>query len=361
MAVSLATTPAYPTRKAAVAVSTSGGGNFARIWVTDAPTGSELKARLTESGSSRLKIADIDNGKTFDFQADRGGTYVLATQEYTKGAAAHGGAYSTDPDADASETKVGAEGSTSLTFGTKLTGAAGTGEHKATLTVWVWGTTIRATTASIHGETTPSLTEPTTNRARIACADSNVVSALSALSGVAAATALGTLSTVYENIRAKFNAHLTQATVHQSNDTDNDVTTHYSSPSDVGLPQACQELAKRIRQHYTNDDGSGFGTAGYHKATPVADLKNLPLAPPPSDVAGCVLFLADAWRSYEAHRVSTTVHNSADSTNTLTALGALLNLHRYFLAATASHTPTAPSTENAGAVTLSAGAGMTEG
>lgn len=366
MAITLAQVPTYPApgRKVRVTVSASGGGDFARVWLTDAPLGSEWRKKLAESTASRLEIAACDVGQAFEFTPDVGGAYVCAAQEYTLGATAHGGAYDGDPDGYQTETKVGSESTLYLYVGERLKQTIGTGADTAVLAVWVWNDTIRQTTLAEHGEVTPALSNPSTDRARIASLDAAVVVALTALVNQSASTALGTLSTVLTNIGTKLLAHEALLTSHANADEDNEPDTRVDLASGVeGVVTAAQNLATLLSRHIRNDDaGSGTLTAAssYHviSAVPVIDWTNIPAFQNCATIEQALSVIASVWEAYESHRVSTAVHIAADSTNTLTSLPLLLRVHKAFSAAVRAMAPTAPGVVNAATARLVFGAGF---
>lgn len=370
MAVSFSTqTPTYATVNtgASVTFSLSAGGNFLRLWCTAAPDGAKLKSELDQSSAARVFVFEGDATATWKFMPDAGGVFVFAAQEYTKGATpGFRGAYTGDPRGFETETKIGSEASLSIQIGQRITQKLGVGSDTATLAIHVFGATIRATTFDVHGETTPFLLEASTTKAKTAVVDATVLSSLAALvagGGVAAATALGTLSSIADDIIQKFNAHRSQATVHAANDPTNVISRAYESPTTpASLQRTVAEILRMLDRHMRNDDGSSAGTGGvaYHFVGSInrADWANALIAQPPGDLTACIVGLSDAWRAYEGHRVNTGVHTSADTVNTLTALSPLLTLHKAFLSSIQATSPTPPNTANAGVVTLVHGGGF---
>lgn len=364
MAVTLATVPTYaaPGRKVRVTPTATGGGNFARLWLTDAPLGSEWRGKIAESTASRLPLADSDSGKAFDFTPDVGGVYVVTAQEYTKGASTYGGTHGDDTAGFASETKVGSETTLYIYVGQRLEQTIGTGEHAAKLAVWIWNATIRRTTIAEHGEATPAIYGATSDRAKTAALSTTVATALTALVDVTASTALGTLATVIDNMLLKINAHMaTGASVHNAADSDNDMGRTLDGASGVdGVVYVAQKMATALRYHMTNSaDGAAIGGAAYHLVTTVkGDWTNIPAFQSCGSLDQALSVIASVWEAYEAHRVSTAVHGAADSTNTLTALPALLAVHKAYAAVVRSTNPTAPASVNSGATLLAHGAGF---
>lgn len=367
MAVTIATSPTYPTTKAPARVTfiLTGGGNFVRVWCTDAPEGSKLKTELTSTEQSRILAFEGGAADVWTFAPDKGGVFVFAAQEYTRGASAYGGGYKGDPRGYPTETKIGSESTlNTLRVGQRLEMPIGVKGDTATLVTWVWDINVRETSAALHGEVTPALVNPKSERARTAIALPTVTAALDQLATVGnAVTLLGDASTIATNIIDKFNAHRTQAGKHDANDADNVIAASFRNPStEAAWKLSVAEILRMLDRHMRNDNSAGTGSAAYHKVGGIvlADWTDGLVAGPPGDIPGVITALADAWRAYEAHRVNTLVHVASDTTNTLTALPKLHDLHRAWLAALQPTGLTVPATANSGAVVLIHGAGMKE-
>lgn len=376
-ATTLATSPTYvvPSRQAALTFTLGEtGSNYARIWCTAAPVGSALRASLDKSTQNRIELFVTDGGAAhpISYKFDKGGAYTLVSQEYTRGASQFGGAYQNAAGSAPSETKVGTEHTITLYIGQRMTSKVGAARDIGTLVLWVWNDTIRGTTLATHGEASPAIVSPATPNAVAASEASAVKTALAALADVAVATAVGTVSTITAEMVTKINAHFAKTTgspaTHAAADTNDPLTVDLGSAS---TPSDLQTFASKaliaMRYHYTNDatlggTSSGIDSAGYHvvSAAKKNDFLDAPLFRSVGALDEAYRALADIWRSYEAHRVSTAVHGSADTTNTLTALPALLSVHKEFLAVLASASPTTPPTQSSGAMTLMQQAGMQE-
>lgn len=368
----LTTTPEYPVPGKPVQVVfayTESGANFLRVWITDAPEGSKYRKRLTDEALSRVELFTSEGGTTWtngDF--DKGGIYRLVVQEYTRGAATFGGGYENSPGSAPTETKAGSESTLSVHIGQRMTQEIGAGQDKAQLVLFVWNDSIRATSVAVHGETTPAIVNPSTPRSTMAMSDTSVRAAVAALAGQTALAAIGTLGTVISNIRTKFEVHRTQATVHQNNDADNAINNSFAAtPTPATYALILNELIRKFTQHVENDAGGVSNLAGknsrnYHDVSGTKiDWSNRPLFQSVGSVADAYAATADLWRCYEAHRVSTGVHDNADNTNALSGLGdTILNVHRLFLVSLAASNPTAPNNKSTAAVLLMAGAGFKE-
>jgi len=330
-------------------------GNYVRVWCSAAPLGSSVQTRIDAEATERVLLHQGPSATPWDVTLDLPGQYVLSLEELTVGATDYGGGYSGSPDSYSTETLLSTT-AYSLTVGRRLTCRVGTSRDSATLVLHVWGTTVQATTLAVHGESSPALIDPTTPRASNAILSATVVAQLAALAGVAATTLAGNPTTVFGDIRTQFNAHLSHAG-HAASDTHNSVVASYASPSVPDqMATSIGELQRRLRQHMTNDDGTGIGSDVFHTA---GDNTNSLLDTTPGDILSNAIALADCWRAYEAHRVMlSSVHSSSDSVNDCAALPALLNLHRLILAELAKQTPTAAPTANAGGVTLETLMGM---
>ncbi len=332
---------------------------YVRVWCTDAPAGSKLKADLTKSQQSRLQVYEGDGGTAWtNGTFDRGGAYRFVAQEYQLLAENYGGSYEGDPDAAPSQTKVGAEASLVLYVGQRMTCPLGFGQDKATLVLWVWDDTIRATTVNAQGELTPTIVGSQTPRATSAAATPDVIDALADMDGVTASSASGPLSSSLNDIIDKFGTHLTQSGVHNTGDTDNAISDAFSgNPTPQTLPRVVSELLSKVRRHFANDNGGGTNSDTYHSAV---DWTNMPLFTSGGSLAESYAAIADLWRAYEEHRVSEDVHADPDTANALGPLPKILVVHREFLRALAALSPIVPATQSVAAATLMQQAGFTE-
>lgn len=361
---------AVPRRNTAITFTkTNAAADYLRVWLTDAPVGTPERAQIEDSGFGRILFHEGDSGSRKEFVPQKGGKYRLVTQEYTLISGSHGGSYENDPNAAPRETKVGSESNVTLTIGQRMVMECGASPDVADLVLFVFDDTIRATSLDIHGETTPVIKGGSTNRANMALATTAVRTAVSGLVDVTVATAIGTVSTILSEMVTDFNAHLDEASVHANDDTDNDLDSGFgSAPTPAEMARIVTALLRSLRQHLLNDNGQGPGTAGTDPATGDAtpdpyhsafDYTNLPLFESASGPES-YRALADIWRSYEAHRANATIHDAADSTNTLTALPALLAVHSAFFSQLAAISPTVPDTQTSGAVQLMTQVGATE-
>lgn len=362
---SFATVPVYPppNRPTRITVTiTDPTANYVRIYATGAPPGSELREKLDNAQDPRNRVlvykgrggSDDPWNATFDV----GGKYTFAAEEWAR-SGGFGGGFQGDPDGAQTETLV-ANGAVSIYVGERLLSTIRAGSDSVDLVLWVWDSTIRATTRGVHGEESPRLTkESPTGRELSVLESASISAAVAALANTSVSSALGTASSVLANIVGKFNAHRIQSGVHQSNDGDNDIPTGLASAANAKVfKQSINEILPRIRNHYLNDaayggEDAGRDSGGYHDVSGlVNDNLNLPIIDGASNEEDAYWALADLWRSYEAHRASTAFHDVADSTNTLTALPPLLAIAKEIFAVWASTNPTAPSTVSNGATRL---------
>jgi len=375
MAVTLATATAYALPAELVEVTMTAGGasaNYARVWVTDAPEGSEYRKALdAATTATRVQVAEaFETDDNLQLKMEVGGAYTFQAQEYTKGAApAFGGGYDADPEGYATETKVGGEDTITLYVGQHLTSRVGApGYGFATLNLWVWNATIRATNNTAHAAAgiTPSITGPSNDKAKTAAQAVTVATALAAMVDITAATALGSPNLVVAELAADIAAHMnntggtgSHGTVDSDNDTDLEhlpLTPLPSTP--VGYAISMSVIAPALRRHMQNQPG----TAGqYHRDY---DYTNLPVATVPgseSNMWTVMASVADTYRAYEAHRQDAVAHLAADGLNTITAtLGPLLVLHRDFITAMTPAVPTVPTGMNPAVTTLVHTAGFEE-
>lgn len=361
----VATTPTYPVsgkETPIVFTLTESGSNFVRVWVTIAPEGSALLASLKETTQSRFQVYAADGGadEPWRFTPDKGGKYTLIAQEYTRGSA-FGGGYQFDPAGAPSETKVGAETTLTLEIGQKVTQRTGVGADVASLIFWVWSDTIRKTTAAVHGEDSPRLeSDGPSPLAKTAMETTAVKTAVAALAETTCATAMGTLATIVAEMVTDLNGHNELVASHNDPDGNNLIPTELAaSPTPQTLIEFVNFALQKMRYHRLNDHGgdpvtgtaAGTGSTAYHVVSTVkmGDLANMPIFQSVGSHEEAYAALADIWRAHEGHRVNTAVHLLADSTNTLTALPKVLEIHRQFLVVLASPSPTAPPAQSSGA------------
>lgn len=357
MATTFTSAPALiaPGQKASLVFTLGGAGaNYVRVSCTVAPDGSALDKILKDTGASsprtQLYQGDAGAANPLVYTFDKGGTYTLVAQEYTKGATpGFGGAYEGDPRGAPEETEVGSPTTLTVYVGERVTMPIGVSPDTAELTLFVWNATICATTLASHGQVTPAIVNPATPRAKTAILDSSVVSALAALADVAASTAIGDVSDFVSNYITKFNAHIIRTTgsTHANADNDNGIPTALSAPP---TPQSLTNFVtlalKALRQHEANDSGTGFGsaTSDYHST---ADMTNQPLVRGVSGPVDAYGALGELFRCYEAHRaLGTPVHGTADTTNTLATEAKLLAVYTAFNARLAASAPSPVSGEN---------------
>jgi hypothetical protein len=371
------TVPVYPAPKKPVAVTIAleqFGANYVRVWCTAAPPGSKLREAIdgTSDPRNRVMAYQGDGGANAPWRAtfETGGKYTFAVQEYVKGAASFGGGYQGDPDGAPSETKAGNEYTVSLYIGQRFELPIAAAGDSVTLVFWIWNDTVRATTIQVHGEDTPALQNPNGPRAQAVHELAATTSALSALVGGTDATLFGTPSTILGiaagGIIKEYNDHLSQASVHQANDSDNDIPTGLASAASArNFADAVNEVLRKMRQHFINDavEGgvtAGRDTGGYHDVSgKVNDNANLPLFTSVGEQDAYVA-LADIHRSLTAHFASTAVHDAADATNVLTALPLVLTVASVVFGIWSSVTPTVPSTQSPLAMAAMAKTGAVE-
>jgi hypothetical protein len=361
----VATTPTYavPSREARVVFTLAGSGaNFVRVWCTVAPTGSKFANDLAADTTLNRTVAYEGDGGANDpwmWTPDVGGKYTFVAQEYTLGSS-YGGGYTGSVEAAPSETKVGAEATLYLYVGQRMKQAIGVAPNTAELVLWVWDATIRPTTLATHGEKTPAIAaENPSAAARTAMEAAAVTAALAAIENVAAATALGPVGPVIADIGYNYNQHRVSVS-HPIPDSHNALAEDYYNvaPAPGHLTEFVNSQALALRMHMLNDVGSGTATSAFHAT---ADMLNLPAVLSAGSIDDAYPALAELWRSYEAHRVSTPVHTTADTTWTLSPLPPILAAHAAYLAQLAAISPTAPPAAQAGAVLLAQQAGFQEG
>jgi hypothetical protein len=374
--VSLTSNPVYPlpNRPCSLAfAATSPSANFVRIWFTNAPLTSAVRAKIdkSEDGRELLFAGDPSQWGAIKFTPDKGGIYTVAVQEYSKGAASYGGAYEGDPGGAPTETLLGTVTSATVHVGQRVTQPVGYGQDTATLAFWIFNDSIHRTNFATHGEVTPSVNKPASTKAALACESLAVQVLTGNIAEQTVASAIGNIATIGLDFLTTINSHLIDPGPHHATDTDNTLTTGLATDvSPKSFPGLVNQILVTLRNHFQNIDPDGdvgvppgvVDGANYHETSSVKrnDRRNLPVVESAGDVAAAYAALGDIARCYEAHRLNTGVHGSADTTNVLASLPAVLRLHKAFFEAIAQSAPTAPSTVNSGVVTAVATAGFKE-
>jgi hypothetical protein len=335
-----------------------------RLFVTSAPADSKLQKAITDSAAQRVELHEGDVATPFDFTPDAGGVFTFLAQEIqtpTFPGAFQGdtrGYIDTGGGTLGTEKILNETAGITLYVGTRISFAIGAQPDTATLVFWVWNDTIRATTTAVQGETSPAVINPKTPRSKAAANSQTVRDAVALLADMAAGTARGsdaTLSALVVDIWNKTMGHYTNGTAHPHTDTYNQLGVSFlpngMSPDAVSL--FLNQALTSLRRHYTNDkDGTGPGSASgieFH-VSGLSDLVNATLFRGVGAAPDQLNALADIVRSYEAHRIDTTVHNSADNTNTISAtIPQLITIIRDFMTVVAASTPTAAVGDSSGA------------
>lgn len=365
MTIRLNTTPDYalPGVVDVEVVAEASGANFAQLWITDAPDGSDFAKKLAATESARVLVAEVDSGATVPMRLDKPGVYVFTGQEHTRGTESHGGTYEGDPEGYLVNTPVGGE-QTSLTIaiGDRMTLDIGLPTvGRATLVVHVWADRVRPTSLALHKEKTPALVNPTTPAAAAAAANSTVQAAVAAFENASISAMTTGLTTLWAELINDIPLHFNNDTDswHANADDDNDTAierlpTNPASPE--GWARAVSTMAERLRLHFTNSNETTEVAGRYHVP---ADYNNLAIvqgvSPRGANMASVFAAIAGIYQAYSDHINDATIHATADGgTHTIAAtLSAPVELNRAFLAALKPLQPTAADNQNAGTVRLS--------
>lgn len=355
---SLTLKPTYPIPGEAVEVTFSGlnsASNFVALYPTAAPEKSAIYMRLKESTKSRVKEHSGDSNVKWRFVPDVGGVYTFDLEEFTNVPPSLG-THAGDTRGATSPT-INATTSVTLRVGQKMTQKIGTANDNATLEVFVWADTIRPTTLEVHGVATPRLTAPTSEAAAAAIEDSDVVEAVEVLANKSAGTIIGSIASIYEDLRDAYQGHIVNATHHNAADTHNTIGDGFVATSPKAAENAINELYRQFESHQQNNVESG-GTIPHNA---VDGINPLVTGGASADPTTQIAALVDLWIAYSDHiATASPVHNSADVTNTAPSLSLLMTVHRRFFEALASQSPAPPAATNEAVTTLAQLAGFSE-
>jgi hypothetical protein len=374
MSVSFSQYPTHPIPGKPVRVSFNTDGNYVKVFLTDAPRASQHWAQLDKPDASQVLMHAGDARKPWLFTPDVGGIYQFTAYDISKGATGYGGGWYGSPASYQQQSITETTTGLTITVGTRLEMPIGTGEDTGTLRFYVWDDTCRATNVDTHGETTPAIVNPSSERLENIARLPDVIARLDDLVGRTSGVLTGssdsadfhlTLDSIIDN----FNAHIGSTSYHYTADTANTVPLSYKDADSPELfAQAVSLVLQKLEAHLTNDAGTGIGSTvlgdAYHEDgsnNQKVDHDHRPIIVSASDQASAIAALAEAWRSYRYHRTDTTVHKTTDSTNVADALPStsVIMVHFYVLSELAKTAPTAATTQNAGAAALVAGLGMT--
>lgn len=313
-----------------VSFSVSGGGNWVRAWICDAPAGSKYRAQLdtvrgavaSAHGGTALEVWAGDVNDEWAAQFDRGGVYVVKAQEFTRGASTYGGDYSGSPAGAQNETPIGSVATLNLYVAQQVRARFGVpGRGTSDLICTVLNDSIVEVSAADFGARTPRWEN---HSSVIAESAARAVLGEYTFSGTIASV-VGTLATYATTLRTKFDAHRTQGGIHPTNDTVNVVGTQWDA---AGNPAAFVACVNKIRdafyRHLTNDSGGGPGSGDFHQygGNDVINWTNAPIVGGATDLESAVTTLAGVILMYESHRLSSGAgsgHTTADTTNAVGA------------------------------------------
>ncbi len=371
MAITETVVPQFPVpRRTAQITFNVTGGNFVRVWVTDAPDGSAFRNSLDEKRLDREQVFEGTAGAAganpapavFNFTPDKSGAYVFAAIGFTQGSST-GGGFDQAATAAPSETIVGSEETITIYVGQRLVQQVGyivpeLGDARGQLVIWIFNDTVRATNVETHGEKTPAIVNIPSLKARTAALDSAVVTALAALEDQTAVTIRGSFDTVMDDFITNFENHRANGTFHANADTFNTISNVFKqAQGEVGFVRATNESRQRFVGHQTNLASGGLPNGDYHSpsSTPSSDWLHRVLSPRAGTFPEAVTLLGDLMRAYEDHRTQVSnpdLHDSSDTTNVLAARPPVFDVHEAYSQALSDVATTGAATDNQGAAEL---------
>jgi len=372
MAVATTVIPTYPVNTMPFKVlCTASHGNYVKFFLYACPPeAEEWYQKLHSAAVTKFPVQGFEGSTSHPIELTLpvAGSYSFYIQELTKGAAAYGGSYELDPDSFDSESVIG-DTAWTVVVGQRVTAEIGSQElGTATLVLWLWEATVRATTLAMHGELTPRLMDWKGDKARLACLDATVATKLAALTNLTVTGCSGAPEEFVDDLMTAYNTHITEPGVHVSDDLDNHVSGSFELAASVTTERMADALNMTnalFRRHQTNDMGEGVGSAIDHTGpyhTPADNLRTACGSDGASAQALSMwLKLADLRRAYREHAADATVHIKADTTNAVTGPSPLLDLYETFFGHLATNTPTLPVGEQTGAAQATALLGFAKG
>ncbi|MGK3981293.1 hypothetical protein WMF38_57380 [Sorangium sp. So ce118] len=319
--------PLYPIPSEAVTLSISGAtGNVAA-------TQFELTSVPDNSGLPTGMLTDDAGDAAQEFTPDVPGAYGVTAYDYRRFSGVT--SFYGDPSGEARDVLVATQTGTVYVGDVMDLPIRGAG-HEVTLRLTVVNGTVRAA----------ELVDPTTDKARYATLDANVLAVVVALEGVAATSVGDSLVSMAAIYVDPFNAHLANRSAHAAMEDATNTLPEVKVGSLAGAIAYWQKAWDELVGHLTTTP-TGDGWHGR------PDFVNVPVAPRSTDVAGCFVQVCDLLRCYTDHiAYGDPIHDTLDGTNTLPAPAGLTAAVQGVLAYFAAETPTAPSKANPGALRL---------
>ena len=377
MPATVTTKPTYaiPTRQSRVIFTPADGScNFIRVWATLAPEGTAIDDQIKKSKLSRALVYQGPPRELFPWRYtfEQGGKYTLPLQEYVRGNS-WGGGYEGDPRGAPSETQLGGEQGLELYIAKRLTQRLGFGEDTATLVIFLHNDTVVQTLEGVHGEQTPAIIDPTSERAAAAATAAASVTAMNQLVGLTSFSVLNQPGSVVDGYIDDFVSHAQSGTHHQTADVQADLEEYAAGLIDGtwdAIARAVVKLRRRFELHLLNarendPDNPGDVLPGsvliHSQGGRTFDNVNtlLPLSVSANDPATIFAAMGDFWRAYEEHRVAS-LHETPDTTFNLSTPSGLLRMHREFMTSLAAAAPEPGQGMTTGAARL-VGGGFEEG
>jgi hypothetical protein len=254
-----------------------------------------------------------------------------------------------------------------------MTQQIGVSPDTAELVIHAVNTTCRPTLAAVHGEATPAIENPGSDKAAEAAKEADLLTALAALGNdQIIGTGWVIDAVIVRSLIIEFSDHAdnTGGTWHQNADTANaDIDpTFLIGVAETAL-QAMATAINKVRQRFTlhiQNSTEASPTPGsitiHDQNTLRQDLAHqlLPITADPGSPATCYAALADFVRAFELHRVAS-MHENPDTVNTLTLSGRPLALvHQRFIEALTEPFATPPAGQTSASTLLSTFSGFEE-
>lgn len=337
-------------------------GTWVRVWCHSAPTGSRLRELIDQQGNRGVDTVtqeyyDRSRVKVFEGKAtdpwlttfEKGGKYTLYLQAYTRDE--YAGGYHGSPASGLGETLIGPEQTETINVAQYVSQPVGVAGHTATLSFW-------AVNDVILSSPEPTLSEPRSQLARIAVESTAVTDAVAALVGkdLTDPTTAGSALTWSNNLYAAINSHLDNVPDHANADTDNVLTATYATtPTAEGLIALANAALRSLRQHVTNDAGTGPDSGDYHTGS---DHASVPLFTGVRTLAEAFAAIVDLQRCFDQHQLNETVH-AYTTPYPISNLTAIQAVHAAFLGVLADPSEPPPA-QQSGTQILIANAGFVE-
>lgn len=315
-----ASTVFVPGRPCKLTPSTT--GNWARLWVSLAPTDSKWAAAQNEAGK-RILVWEGWTAEPIIWTPDVGGVFSLRMERFSRGGSSYGGGYRGDPAGNPGTLTLESTTSRTVYVMREYRQQLGYGRGLGELVLTIHNDSILDTRpgTGVRGISSTPRVEPLSDDViALACSRGDVpTSYMASLIGTPTAQKLWNISGTVRSLRSVIDQAYQNYINHAQNATDhNDADTANIVLADANDPVAWANDLRSTWNRHVSDDANdpeggltGPGTANYHNAH-TTDYRCK--APAATDIPSALMVIAEVSRLLLAHKSDLTAHYANGAT-----------------------------------------------